>query len=74
MIDKDKIIHDLAMLYALANYLEAKRENSDTFKNGRQKYGLAYETDFIHSLYMEALGEYSNYDDESFDLDNFFKE
>lgn len=74
MMEDDKRIHDLAMLYAFVNYMEAKRENPDIFNKEQQRHGPTYETDFIHSLYMEALREYSNCDDDLFDLDTHFEE
>lgn len=70
MINSDKIIHDLSMLYAFANYLDAKREHPEIFG----KHDVPYETDFIHSQYMEALREYLNYDDDCFDVEAFFRE
>lgn len=71
---KDKKIHDLCLIYALVNYMEARSQKPDMFNKEREKYGIAFETDFIHSLYMEAFREYSNYDDDSFDLTEYFGE
>lgn len=73
LIDKSKKIHDLALIYAFVNYMEAKKNNSEIFAIERQKYGIAYETDFIHSHYMDAFCEYSNYTDEMFDVDKYLE-
>jgi hypothetical protein len=71
MIERSKQEHDLALLYAFVNYMHAKSENEDLFQNNHEGIRISDELDFIHSLYMDALCEYSNYIDEEFDVRDY---
>ena len=68
MIEKSKQEHDLALLYALVNYMHAKSKNEGIVQNNCEDLLISDELVFIHSLYMDALCEYSNYVDEEFDV------
>ncbi len=74
MVEKSKQVHDLALLYAFANYFHAKIQNNGISQSEHEGIRISDELDLIHSLYMDALCEYSNYSDEEFNVRDYVEQ